>query len=603
MNKSYRIRSSNTAPEKIINKEYAYPSYKNGTVFPEKKTGKLPIMGWNSWNAFGSGNTEELTKAIAEKLIELGLDKLGYKYLVLDDGCYLPERVNGKLSNEPVKFPSGFRALSDHIHSKGLKFGMYNDVGTHLCAGANVGTCGYEDTDAESYIEWGVDFLKIDNCYYPWDNATFSSPENAKFVFAPNIKGIKISGNGSEKYFSAANDGYITGRLAKLHENGYVTGIGIFDGTNVGNTPVGDQAGELHFKVSVPCSGCYSVNVEYASGKQNGTGEWLQLSANDDEMYSFDSLLPETASTESFIFSSNITVNLKSGENIIHITNHRRQENSLNSYAAMFYALQSKAPEKDIILSLCEWGKTMPHNWAYKFGNSWRILNDITFAVGRDGFAGYASWDNPGTDSITSQYDKAVIMDEYSNLDLGWNDPDMLVIGMEGISDTMAKSHMAMWCMMNSPLMLGTDLRRVQKGDNIHSIIANEDLIALNQDPLGIQTKRIFSTITSVSPDTTYITNKKRADILVKPLQGGDFALMFQNISKDTSFDSLSVTVEDIVKFIGSKLENSKELLSANKFCVKDLWSKETNIINGHTFSVSSLSPCENRTFRISIAE
>ena len=91
-------------------------------------------MGWNSWNAFGSGNTEELTKAMADKIVELGLDKLGYSYCVLDDGCYKPEREDGKLVNEPKKFPSGFRALADYIHAKGLKFGMYNDIGTNLCA-------------------------------------------------------------------------------------------------------------------------------------------------------------------------------------------------------------------------------------------------------------------------------------------------------------------------------------------------------------------------------------------------------------------------------------------------------------------------------------
>ena len=48
-------------------------------------------------------------------------------------------------------------------------------------------------TDAKSYIDWGVDFLKIDNCYYLWDNATFSNPENAKYVFAPNLRQIQLN--------------------------------------------------------------------------------------------------------------------------------------------------------------------------------------------------------------------------------------------------------------------------------------------------------------------------------------------------------------------------------------------------------------------------
>ena len=72
-------------PAIINDDKYRYDSFKNGEVLFGKK--RLPAMGWNSWNAFGSGNNEELTKAMADKIIELGLDKLGYQYIVLDDGC------------------------------------------------------------------------------------------------------------------------------------------------------------------------------------------------------------------------------------------------------------------------------------------------------------------------------------------------------------------------------------------------------------------------------------------------------------------------------------------------------------------------------------
>ncbi len=183
--------TSRTEPMKITDSEYMHFAFDNGNVLPGKKNGRLPAMGWNSWNAFGSGNTEALTKAMADRLIELGLDKLGYEYMVLDDGCYKSSRVNGRLANNE-KFPSGFRALSDYMHERGLKFGMYNDIGTNLCAGAAVGTCGYEDVDAQTYIDWGVDFLKVDNCYYLWDNATFSNSSNAKYTYAPNIRSITV---------------------------------------------------------------------------------------------------------------------------------------------------------------------------------------------------------------------------------------------------------------------------------------------------------------------------------------------------------------------------------------------------------------------------
>jgi len=182
------MNTSRVKPAVLTDPEYMFPAFSNGKVLLNKKKDRLPAMGWNSWNAFGSQNNEELTKAMADAIINLGLAELGYSYIVLDDGCYQSYRINGKLTNDPEKFPSGFKALSDYIHNKGLKFGMYNDIGTNLCAGAAVGTCGYEDIDAQTYIDWGVDYIKVDNCYYLWDNATFSDEKE------PNIPMLPISG-------------------------------------------------------------------------------------------------------------------------------------------------------------------------------------------------------------------------------------------------------------------------------------------------------------------------------------------------------------------------------------------------------------------------
>ena len=104
-------------------------------------------------------------------------------------------------------------------------------------------------------------------------------------------------------------------------------------------------------------------------------------------------------------------------------------------------------------------------------------------------------------------------MDEFAGLDKGWNDPDMLVIGMDGITPVMCRTHMTMWCMMNAPLMLGMDLRRIRKGDALWQIIANRAVIALNQDSLGIQAKRIWCSIDREHPDTSYITDNDRVEI------------------------------------------------------------------------------------------
>lgn len=585
------------SPEKITDLNFRYDSFTSGIPLHNKKKNHLPAMGWNSWNAFGSGNTAELTKIMADKIIELGLDKLGYKYVVLDDGCYKSERIDGKLSNETVKFPDGFKALSDYIHSKGLKFGMYNDIGTNLCAGAQVGTCGHEKTDALSYIEWGVDFLKIDNCYYLWDNATFSNPENARYVFCPNIKGIKISGNNFAEEFSAVTDGTLTGEGA-IKIDSFVTNIGTFDGTNTGTSPVGPRSSELIFKISVPATGKYNLKISYATGKENGTGEWLQLATDYGEKatYYYDNLLPPTESKETFIESDNISVDLTEGENIIRIMNHRRQENTLCSYAAMLEGLNAAAPDHDILLSLCEWGKTQPQNWGYKVGDSWRILNDITFRVGSDGNPGFGAWADPGTPSVTSQYNKAVVMDEFAGLNKGWNDPDMLMIGMTGLNSVMNKTHFTMWCMMNSPLMLGLDLRRVSKGDELYNIIANKELIALNQDKLGIQAKRIWTTYKCSAPDKEYIQDNNRADILAKPLSDGSLAVSIFNLSESNTTEEISITTEFIKKSIPSKI--SDKFVNASNFKVINLWDgKENSITDKLIFP--PVSPWDNITLKI----
>lgn len=593
--------TSRTAPDVLTDPKYMFPAFSNGEVLLNKKQGRLPAMGWNSWNAFGSKNNEELTKAMANAFIDLDLANLGYKYIVLDDGCYKSERIDGLLSNETIKFPSGFKALSEYIHNKGLKFGMYNDIGTNLCAGSAVGTCGFEDVDAQSYIDWGIDFLKVDNCYYLWDNATFSDEKNAKYTYAPNIRGITVSGEGLNVTLNAVKDGVLLGEGAIIDSNDFVSNIGTFDGTHGGVTPVGDRWCEIGFNVNVPVAGEYAITVHYASGEEIGIGCWLQLAVGDvdHETRFFDNLLPLTETTTTFIDSEQIKVILNEGNNMIRLMNHRRQENTLNSYAVLLEGLNMADPDHDIVFSICEWGKTQPQNWGYKVGDSWRILNDITFSVGSDENPGSATWTSNYTNSITSQYNKAVIMDEFSGLEKGWNDPDMFVIGMDGITNTMNKTHMTMWCMMNSPLMLGLDLRRITKGDELWNIIANKDLISLNQDALGIQAKRIYCSIDSVNPDTAYITNNNRVDILVKSLANGDIALSFINLSDTRDTDVHSIDVNLIINYIGHKMVNPDTFINASSYSIRDLWSGEVTNNTTGIFSVTDIDAYDNVTLRV----
>jgi alpha-galactosidase len=124
-----------------------------------------PPMGWNSWNTFQTNISEELVEGIADSMVASGMKDAGYTYIVLDDGWMSMQRdsITGNLIADPKKFPHGLKALADYIHSKGLKFGVYNCAGTKTCAGYP-GTRGYEYQDARFYASQDVDYLKFDWC-------------------------------------------------------------------------------------------------------------------------------------------------------------------------------------------------------------------------------------------------------------------------------------------------------------------------------------------------------------------------------------------------------------------------------------------------------
>ncbi|OAL51497.1 glycoside hydrolase [Pyrenochaeta sp. DS3sAY3a] len=126
-----------------------------------------PPMGWNNWNSFGCDVSEDLLLTTSEQIISLGLRDLGYQYVVLDDCWQDPSGrdKNGKLQPELSKFPNGLKSISNHLHSQGLKYGMYSSAGEMTCARFE-GSLDHETDDANSFAEWGVDMLKYDSCYH-----------------------------------------------------------------------------------------------------------------------------------------------------------------------------------------------------------------------------------------------------------------------------------------------------------------------------------------------------------------------------------------------------------------------------------------------------
>jgi len=122
-----------------------------------------PPMGWNSWNKFQCDVDETIIRAMADAMATNGMKEAGYQYINIDD-CWQGQRdAQGCVQADPVKFPSGIKVLADYVHAKGLKLGIYSDVGYQTCGG-HIASRDHERQDAQTYAQWGVDYLKYDWC-------------------------------------------------------------------------------------------------------------------------------------------------------------------------------------------------------------------------------------------------------------------------------------------------------------------------------------------------------------------------------------------------------------------------------------------------------
>lgn len=133
-------------------------------VIGEGKLALTPPMGWNSWNCWGLSVSEDKVKSSVDAMLAAGLNNHGWTYMNIDDGWEAKERAkNGEIvCNE--KFPD-MKRLSDYVHSKGLKLGIYSSPGTLTCGGY-LGSLKHEEQDAATYAKWGIDYLKYDWCSY-----------------------------------------------------------------------------------------------------------------------------------------------------------------------------------------------------------------------------------------------------------------------------------------------------------------------------------------------------------------------------------------------------------------------------------------------------
>jgi len=120
-----------------------------------------PPMGWSSWNKFAEKIDDKTIRAMADAMVSTGLRDAGYRYVNIDDGWQGTRGADGRIRPN-AHFPD-MKALADYVHSKGLKLGIYSSPGPRTCAGFE-GSYGHVQQDAQTFAEWGVDYLKYDLC-------------------------------------------------------------------------------------------------------------------------------------------------------------------------------------------------------------------------------------------------------------------------------------------------------------------------------------------------------------------------------------------------------------------------------------------------------
>ncbi|TDL16123.1 glycoside hydrolase [Rickenella mellea] len=155
------------------------------TIPPSSSTGKLPALGWNTWNAYRCNISEEKILAAGQQFVDLGLQRAGYEYVNIDD-CWSAKSGRDpntkRIVPDSAKFPNGIDQVASKIHDLGLKIGIYSDAGTKTCAGYP-GSLGNEFTDASTFADWGIDYLKYDNCNVP-HNWTDKRPPNNDWYYS-----------------------------------------------------------------------------------------------------------------------------------------------------------------------------------------------------------------------------------------------------------------------------------------------------------------------------------------------------------------------------------------------------------------------------------
>ncbi len=160
-----RIAAAATTAILLSTLSMVTPAAEASTVF-----GQMPVMGYNTWYQYGAGATEAQVLTQAQYLVSSGLAAAGYDTVNLDDGWMATSRTaGGSLTWNATRYPDGIPYLAGQIHALGLKFGIYEAIGTRTCqnlpgSGGTTASANHYAADARTFTSWGVDFVKVDEC-------------------------------------------------------------------------------------------------------------------------------------------------------------------------------------------------------------------------------------------------------------------------------------------------------------------------------------------------------------------------------------------------------------------------------------------------------
>lgn len=500
-----------------VSEVYPADFYCNGAAL-------TPPMGWSSWNTFRNRIDENLIYDTAVAMKEKGLVDAGYHFVNIDDNWVDNARDDeGRIQADKLTFPNGIPALVEKVNAMGISLGVYSSNGTATCEDLTA-SLYHEWTDAYTFAKWGVEYFKYDFCH----NIPLSE-------YAPLVYAVTISKNGIGRTYDC-KEAELSGLARYMKKKG-------FDGKYVSG--LDRREGAMSFdKIEVEEDGVYNVTVHIVKHGQYEKCLMLEANGIEREVLIFPS-------QKRFNMTAKFTVSmrLKKGKNTLKLFNPigTRADSAMLQYVNMGRQLKKATekvaqdagkPEKPITFSICEWGFNQPYKWGRYAGNLWRTTPDI----------------RPIWPWIKIIYNHTVKLYKYAGVG-GWNDPDMLEVGNGKLTFEQNRSHFALWCMMCAPLILGNDLRNIS--DDVLKIVKNPDLIAINQDALGVPAKRVV---------------KGTVDVLVKPLADGSVAVCAFNKGGKKKYNL------NLKKVLSDEYARCKK---TENFVATNLWDKSETTTNG----------------------